>query len=161
IDATARRFAGHKLDGVLSTDEYVGAAIAAAVARKLDLPGADPAHIVTAQHKYFSRVAQKRAVPEAVPDFALVPLRLPTPLEAPLPFPFFVKAVKGTFSVFAAKVDDEAALRRHLNFRFWERFLLSRVTRPFNQLVRALTTLDRDANFFIGEQLISGVQVTL
>ena len=35
------------------------------------------------------------------------------------------------------------------------------MTRPFNQLVRALTNLDHDADWFIGEQLIRGVQVTL
>lgn len=160
-DRLVKKYRGAKLDGVMSSDEYVGAAIAAAVARRLDLPAADPAKIVTAQHKYFSRVGQKEAVPEAVPDFALVPLFEEQRADRTLPFPFFVKPVKGTFSLFAAKVDDAAALKKHLAFSAWERFLLRRVTRPFNDLIRAHTTLDRDANWFIGEELVQGVQVTL
>jgi hypothetical protein len=161
IDELAARYAGRGLAGVLSSDEYVGAAIAAAVARQLGLPGADPAQIVTAQHKYYSRLRQREAVPEAVPDFALVPLRRGRRAERTLPFPFFVKPCKGTFSLFAAKVDSEAQLAGHLAFRPHERFLLGRVTRPFNQLLRRLTTLEHDADWFIGESLISGVQVTL
>ncbi len=161
IDTLAERYRGARLDGVMSSDEYVGAAIAAALARKLGLPGADPAQIVTAQHKYFSRKRQKAAVPEVVPNFTLVPLFPGQQAERTIEFPFFVKPCKGTFSLFAAKVEDEAALRKHLSFNAWERFLLRRVTRPFNDLVGALTDLDRDANWFIGEELIHGVQVTV
>jgi hypothetical protein len=160
IERVARKYEGAGLDGVLSSDEYVGAAIAAVLAKKLRLPGAEPAHILTAQHKYFSRQAQKAAVPEAVPDFDLVPLRGAIALPK-LAFPFFVKPVKGTFSLFATKVDDEAALRKHLGFQFHERFLLRTVTAPFNELVRAHTDLSYDANAFIAEALIRGVQVTL
>jgi hypothetical protein len=161
VAEVARRFAGEGLAGVLSSDEYVGAAIAAAVAQRLGLPGSDPGHIVMAQHKYYSREKQRAAVPEAVPDFALVPLFPHQRAERTLPFPFFVKPCKGTFSLFAAKVDDPAALTKHLAFSFWERFLLRRVTTPFNQLVRAYTDCEKDADWFIGEQLIEGVQVTV
>lgn len=162
IDQLVERYRGAGLAGVLSSDEYVGAAIAAAVARKLGLPGADPAHIVIAQHKFASRRLQKAAVPEAVPDFCLVPLDPHAAPPAPLlPFPFFVKPVKGTFSLFAAKVADAPALKKHLSFGPLERFALGRVTAPFNDLIRAVTSLEHDANWFIGEELIEGVQVTL
>jgi hypothetical protein len=161
VDRLVRRYRGRHLDGVLSSDEYVGAAIAAAVAKGLGLPGADPAHILIAQHKFFSRARQKAAVPEAVPDFAWVRMFPEQKVDRQLPFPFFVKPVKGTFSLFAARVADEAALARHLRFRFWERLLLKRVTRPFNDLLRAYTDVDHDANWFIGEELIEGIQVTL
>src|SRR6266498_2481557 len=46
----ARKYRG-KIDGVLSTDEYIGAIIAAAVARELGLPANDPGKIIEAQHK--------------------------------------------------------------------------------------------------------------
>jgi biotin carboxylase len=144
----------------MSSDEYVGAAMAAALARELRLPHADPAHIVTAQHKLASRRLQKLAVPEAVPDFALVRIATAVP-EPALPFPFFVKPVKGTFSLFAKKVDDEAALRAHLKFKPWERFALGRVTAPFEALARAYTTIEVESRAFIAESLIEGVQVTL
>jgi hypothetical protein len=161
VDRLAAKYRGAGLAGVLSTDEYVGAAMAAALARELGLPGSDPAHIVTAQHKYASRRLQKAAVPEAVPDFALVPIRPSLKADRQLAFPFFVKPVKGTFSLFAAKVADQAALDKHLAFRFWERFLLGRVTSPFNQLVKVYGKLELDADWFIAESLIQGVQITL
>ena len=160
IDHLAKKYEREKIDGVMSSDEYVGAAIAAALAKKLGLPHAEPDHIVAAQHKYFSRVRQRDAVPEAIPSFDIVPLAHLLAIPK-LPFPFFVKPVKGTFSLFAAKVDDEAALRKHLDFKAYERLLLRVVTAPFNDLLRAFTTLDRDANAFVAESLISGVQVTL
>jgi hypothetical protein len=127
-----RKYRDAGLAGVMSSDEYVGAAMAAAVARELRLPHADPAHIVTAQHKLASRRLQKQAVPEAVPDFALVRLATATP-EPALPYPFFVKPVKGTFSLFAKRVPDQAALKAHLRFKPWERFALGRITAPFDR----------------------------
>jgi biotin carboxylase len=156
-----REFSGGSIDGVLSSDEYVGAAIAAAVAGRLNLPGADPADILLAQHKYYAREKQREAVPEAVPAFTWVPLRPSASDELALPFPFFVKPVKGTFSLFASRVADRAQLERHLAFKPWERFLLHRVLSPFNDLLAAYTQVERDASWFIGEELIEGVQVTL
>jgi hypothetical protein len=160
VDRLARRYKGAALAGVMSSDEYVGAAMAAALGRALGLPHAEPAHIVTAQHKLASRKLQKLAVPEAVPDFALVRLQTKTP-EPALAFPFFVKPIKGTFSLFAKKVDDESALRKHLDFKLWERVALGRVTAPFDDLVRAHSDIDVESRAFIAESLIEGVQVTL
>jgi hypothetical protein len=149
------------LTGVLSSDEYIGAIIAAVIARRLGLPGTDPAAIVRAQHKFYSRVAQRAAVPEATPDFELVPLTGVRDFTARLPYPFFVKPVKGTFSVFADKVADHEALQKHLGFSVFERLLLRRVTRPFNDLLLGLTEFEHDADHFIGEQLVTGDQVTV
>ncbi len=161
VESLARRFEKERVDGVLSSDEYLGAAIAAAVAKKLGLPGADPGCILRAQHKHASRIAQAKVVPEAVPKFALVPIDASGGAKVPLAYPFFVKPIKGTFSLFASKVASDAELRKHFAFRFWERFALGRVTRPFNDLVRAYTDIDVDALAFLGEELVEGVQVTL
>ncbi|MFP6687300.1 MAG: hypothetical protein VB934_21445, partial [Polyangiaceae bacterium] len=68
---------------------------------------------------------------------------------------------KGTFSVFAAKVDDFAALQKHLSFNILERMAINRVARPYNELLRAYTDLEHDAGFFCGEGLMVGDQVTV
>ena len=62
-----------KIDAVLSSDEYIGAIIAAAVAQELKLPGNDPAKIILAQHKYFSRLVQQKYCPEASVNCELIP----------------------------------------------------------------------------------------
>src|SRR5262245_56047003 len=160
IEDAVQRFGRAGIDGVLSSDEYIGAIIAAEVARRFGLPANDPARIIHAQHKFHARQAMARAAPEANPGFCLIPIAGLSRDQVALEFPFFVKPVKGTFSVFAAKVDSYAALEKHLGFNVLERLLLKRVTRPYNELLRALSHLEHDANNFIGEQLIEGDQVT-
>ena len=161
IDDVEKRFGRANLDGVMSTDEYIGAIIAAEVARRLGLQGGDPASIILAQHKYYSRVAQQRVAPDVTPAATLIPLGKVDEHALSIPFPFFVKPCKGTFSVFAAKVDDLSALRKHLDFNVFERLALGRVVKPFNDLLRALTDLEHDASAFCGEGLMSGDQVTV
>jgi len=149
------------LDGVLSTDEYIGAICAAGIARELGLAGADPGHIVLAQHKYYSRMAQREVIPEAAPGCTLIPLLGVQEADLAIDFPMFVKPVKGTFSVFAALVNNIDELREHLRFNVLERLAIKRVTRPFNQLLRRYTDLEHNADFFTGEGLMKGLQVTV
>ncbi len=161
IDKTVRRFEQERIDGVLSTDEYLGAVIAAVVAKRLGLPGSDPEKVILAQHKFFSRQRQKSIASSATPDFQLIPVSKDSGIASTLDFPCFLKPVKGTFSVFARRVDNPAAARDHLNFTLVEKFCLKHLTNPFNSLLRAYTDLDHDANNFIGEQLLEGIQVTV
>jgi len=150
-----------KIDAVLSSDEYIGAIVAAAVSQKLGLSGTDPAKIILAQHKYFSRLVQQEHCKDASVKCELIPQKINSEFNAELPYPFFVKPVKGTFSLFAKKVNNLGALRSHLAFNWFERILLNTITRPFNHLIREYTDLEEEANFFIGEELIEGVQVTV
>jgi hypothetical protein len=150
-----------KIDGVLSTDEYIGAILAAAIARELGLPANDPARIIEAQHKYHSRMVQKRLGLEGTPECTLIPIRGAKQPDLRAPFPMFVKPCKGTFSLFAKLCPDFAALEKHLDFGVLESLALKRVTKPFNDLLRAYTTFEEDANWFIGETPMKGDQVTV
>ncbi|MBL4683965.1 MAG: hypothetical protein JKY37_05205, partial [Nannocystaceae bacterium] len=107
------------------------------------------------------RLAQQTAAPEATPGATLVPIHGVKPEDLTIEFPFFVKPCKGTFSVFAGKVDDFPALLKHLNFNILERLAINRVAKPFNDLLRAFTDLEHDASFFCGEELLVGDQVTV
>jgi ATP-grasp domain-containing protein len=160
LERTERELRRARVDAVVSTDEYLGTVLAAILARRLGLPGADPAAILRAQHKYYARAAQKKVAPAHVPDFQLVGLP-PAADEIALPFPLFVKPVKGSFSMFAARVDSFAALRRHLDFNPLWRFAMRRVLAPFNQLFRSITHLPLDASRFLAETPLRGRQVAL
>lgn len=161
IDRVTRKIKSEGFDAVLSTDEYIGAIIAAVCARNCGLPGSNAAQIILAQHKYYSRLMQQKTCPDAAVECALVPLSIPGDFESALSFPFFAKPVKGTFSLFAKKIDTMAALKQHLAFNPLERLALNRITKPFNDLLKAYSELEFDANYFIGEEMISGVQVTV
>lgn len=156
--AAARR---KPIDGVLSTNEQFGALIAAVLARRLGLPGADPEAIVTAQHKYYARQALARTAPEATPAFAVFPYTVRHAAEVALPFPFFVKPVKATFSVLARRVDNFAQLRRHLSFRPFEQHIIKRLVKPFNDLMRDHPQFAIDAHHLVAEGLVDGMQVNV
>jgi len=161
IKRIAAKIRDEKIDAVLSSDEYIGAIIAAIVSKKTGLSGTDPAKIILAQHKYFSRLIQQEHCKEASVNCELIPQKITTKFKAKLPYPFFVKPVKGTFSLFANKVNNFENLKDHLTFNWYEHILLKAITRPFNHLIRDYTSLQENANFFIGEELIEGVQVTV
>lgn len=158
VARTARAWRG-RIDGVLSSSDYPGATLAAALARELGLPGPDPAAVIRASHKYVSRQVQGEAAPEAVPPFDLVdPAR---PERAPATgFPCFVKPVKGAFSLLARRVDRAEDLRAFLARPAVGEFL--REWMPiFNQCVRRYTDLEHDGRYFIAEGLLAGRQVTV
>jgi ATP-grasp domain len=148
-----------RIDGAASSSDYPGAALAAAIAAELGLAGARPESVLTAAHKYYSRIAQQRAAPEAVPDFALVDLRGPVPAP-PLPFPFWLKPVKGSFSVLARRIDDAKAFHE---------FVTSRELRAYgsdylaiwNRLIAHYTDHRVDGRALIAEGVLRGDMVTV
>ena len=145
---------------VFSPNEHFGVLMAAVVARRLGLPGPDPGAVLTAQHKYYARCALERALPQANPRFAVFPNAFHD-AELPLAFPFFVKPVKATFSVLARRVDALAELRRHLRFRPFERYLVDRLLRPFNDLLFEHWSRALDAGHLLAEGLVEGMQVNV
>ena len=78
-----------------------------------------------------------------------------------MPFPFFVKPVKATYSVLARRVDSFAELRRHLSFNRMETFVIKRLVKPFNDVMRAQTDFRVDAHHLIAESLLEGWQVSV
>lgn len=72
IEDAVAEFREAKIDGVVASDDYPRSIVAAAIARRLNLPGPSAATILPCQHKYYSRIAQHKVLPEAVPSFALL-----------------------------------------------------------------------------------------
>jgi biotin carboxylase len=160
IEKLVRKYRGH-IDGVISNNEQFGALIAAVVAQRLGLPGTDPAAIIAAQHKYYARCLQQKIVPDATPRFSVFPYQLASAAGAGLAFPFYVKPVKATYSVLARRVDNFAQLQAHLRFNALEKLILHKLINPFNDLMACYTPFAIDALHLIGEELMTGVQVSL
>ncbi len=160
VEKLVKKYRG-RLDGVISNNEHFGALIAAVVAQRLGLPGTDPAVIIAAQHKYYARCLQQKIVPEATPRFSVFPYKVETPAAVGLPFPFYVKPVKATFSVLARRVDNFAQLQSHLRFNPLETLILHKLVTPFNDLMARFTPFIIDAHHLIAEEVMTGVQVNL
>jgi biotin carboxylase len=157
IENAVTKLRGARLHGVFASDDYPGCILAAAIAQRLGLPGPDPAKILLCQHKYYSRLAQRGAVPEAVPPFAIV--RADPSADLPLiPMPVFVKPVKSFFSILAQRADTPDELRRlakaagpHLNG----------FVKPFNALLQRYTDFSFSGSHLIVEAMLDGAQVTV
>ncbi len=161
VNEVVRRFRGERLDGVLSNNEYFGALVAAVVAEKLGLPGNDPRVVLTAQHKFYARKAFAGIAPEASPRFAAFPYALRSRDDLPFELPCFVKPVKATFSVLARRVDSFEELRRHLSFWPFEKYVIKRLVKPFNDLLPWYTDFDVNAHHMIAEEILPGHQVNM
>jgi biotin carboxylase len=148
---------GTDIAGVVSTDDYPGAALAAVLAKKLGLPGPEPSVVLICQHKYFSRLAQSKIVPEAVPPFAVVDVAEDAPLPETIFFPAFVKPVKSFFSIGAQRIDTQTALieaKRH-----WlelDDFFL-----PLERMLERHAGISFGTMRLIAEGVLKGRQVTV
>lgn len=157
IDHLIKTYRDEKLAGVISSDDYPGAIIASILAHALKLQGPHPELVLLCQHKYYSRLAQKKYVPHAVPNFVLVdPFSLDQHADPPLPFPFFLKPVKSFLSCFATTISSHAELLVSK-----KNFPPAEFLEPFNMLLKKHTKLQYNSDYFIAEELLKGHQATI
>jgi hypothetical protein len=161
VNGLLERFRRERLDGVFSNNEYFGALIAAVLAEKLGLPGNDPRVVITAQHKFYARQAFTRIAPEAAARFAAFPYTVRSRADLPFELPCFVKPVRATFSVLARRIDRFEELQRHLAFWPFEKWVIKRLVKPFNDLMRWYTDFPLDAHHLIAEEILPGVQLNM
>ena len=161
VDKLATKYRDKNLAGIVSSNEQFGALAGALLARKLGLPGPDPKALIAAQHKYIARRILQQEVPEANVAFHVFPYTFLSADEIPLKFPYYVKPVKAAYSVLARRVDSFAELQQHMTFHPWEQYIIKRLVRPFNDVVKKLTDFDVDAHWMIAEELIDGQQINV
>ncbi len=152
------KYQTRRLDGVIGTHDGPENTVAAIVARELGLCGVDPAKAFVCEHKYYSRQAQKKIVPHAVPDFQCLAIDSLKQDDVTLSYPFFVKPVKSAFSMLARPIHDFETLEAFLPK---VRKHLAQSLPAFNTLLKKYTTLELDANFLLAEQMLEGEQVTV
>lgn len=125
------------------------------------LPSASLESVLRCQHKFWSRLEQRRVVPEHTPRFALVRPEDEVS-EPPLPYPFWLKPIR--------------SFRSHLGFRITDRTTfdaaleeirrdLPRIGDPFDKILGraelAPEVADVGGTSCIAEELIRGRQCTL
>jgi hypothetical protein len=150
---------------VLSNDEQFGALMGAVLAQQLHLPGNDPRAVIACHHKWESREIQRRAAPENVPAYCAFPyedLHLGrVPAQLTLPYPFFVKPLKATFSVLAREIDSFHTLLSHMRFAPFEKHIIRRLIKPFNDISARIAPSSVDAAWLIGEEIVRGHQLNI
>lgn len=161
IDKTVKRLRALAPAGVISNDENIGCALASIIAERLALPGPNTQSVLLCQHKYYARRAQQECIPEATPQFWLMDKAKQTDGAGPVNFPCFVKPVKGTFSIMAKEVASLEELEEHTTLSMFERLIWHIRLYPFNRLLSRYTDFDKNGNYFLGEQVLTGHQVSV
>jgi len=137
--------------------------LAALIAEAIGLPSPSFESLFLCQHKYYSRLHQREAAPDAIPQFHLLdPSRSPHPSDIPMTLPVFVKPVKSYLSILARRIDTLADLSRTVEEA---RLRLPGIAEMFNGFVGA-SRLDKrfreiSGSFLLVEEFLSGHQVTL
>lgn len=160
VERLARRYQG-RLDGVLSAHEQFGALAAALLAERLGLPGTDPAAILACQHKLFCRGVIERVAPEANVRYRALPCELGGKPSGEIDYPAFVKPVKAAYSVLARRVDSPEDLARHIRFAPFERHIIERLVKPFDDICRRRLATVLDARHMLVEEVVEAPQFNL
>ena len=134
-------------EGVIGTKD-LSALLAAIVAERRGLPGPSPTSLLALQHKPTSRDVQRLVAPESTPKFCV--------LEnggVPCDPPFFAKPVVGRLSQNAYRIDDLSELAKLHE--------ADRYTARYAEIAAIAGGDPARAHGFIGEELLSGDEVTL
>ncbi|BDC34805.1 hypothetical protein Noda2021_07630 [Candidatus Dependentiae bacterium Noda2021] len=156
LSITAKKY---NVTGVASTDDYPGSIYASIIAHYNGLRGPRPAALLQCQHKYNSRVVQKRYVPEVTPHFTLFDTLedVEQSLLDAMVYPVFVKPVKSYYSVGANKASNAAQLKEMLTQAMLPRQFLSH----FDWFLKTFGGSEIDSCAVLVESFLSGIQVTL
>jgi len=151
--------------GVVAFDDYPASLLSLAIANRLGLPGASLESALTANHKVWSRVFQRQAAPASVPRFQIIdPSRDYRTDDLKLPFPFWLKPVKGAMSFLGRRINSLEEFRCAAAKARCE---LPPYARAFNEFL-AMTPPPINGRYgavrgdwLIAEELMSGHQCTL
>ncbi|MHC3427292.1 ATP-grasp domain-containing protein [Streptomyces sp. DT18] len=158
--ATLDAFDG-SVDAVVGYWDFPVSALVPLLCAERGLRATSVESIVRCEHKYWSRLIQREAAPEAVPGFGLVDLdeTEPRPPEG-VSFPMWLKPVKSYSSELAFGVKDEAEFRKAVEEI---RAGIGRVGGPFTRLMDGIDLPPEIAEAggaaCLAEEALTGVQV--
>jgi len=133
------------------------------LARRFGLRGPSLEAVVRCEDKYWSRLEQRKVVPDCVPRFCRFDPFAGDPLDQiPLAYPFWMKPVKAWRSQLGFRIGNEAEFREALAV---VRRHIGRLSEPFNALLNYLELpggIPRgEGGFCLAEEIIGGRQCTL
>lgn len=133
------------------------------VAKHYNLPHLPLDALIKCEHKYLSRTEQKKAMPDAVPDFNLIDPFGDQPFNSvEIDFPFWLKPMVSFASQLCYKVSNKDEFDSALS-EIKER--IHRFADPFNFVLNEAEIPDSikgiDGYYCLAEQMISGKQCTV
>ncbi|MFW5682293.1 MAG: ATP-grasp domain-containing protein [Phycisphaeraceae bacterium] len=164
IDVAAERM--HNVEGgphgVTSFFDFPGTILASILAERFGLPGPSLEAVMKCEHKYWSRLEQKKVAPDHVPAFqAFDPYAEDVVKNIRLIPPFWIKPIKSFRSYLAFSIADESQFAKAVEVC---RESAGEIMDPFQEILEAFE-FPREwremKETFIAESPLSGAQCTL
>ncbi|MFW6092696.1 MAG: ATP-grasp domain-containing protein [Pseudomonadota bacterium] len=152
------------VDAIISYWDFPSSVMTHILRRRYSHPGPTLESVLRCEHKYWSRLEQKRATPDVVPEFAAVNPFSDDPLQyVDFDYPFWLKPVKSHSSTLGFRIDSRADIDTAIPLI---REGIGRFGDPFNHLAGFADLPPEirrvDGNHCIAEEIISeGRQCTL
>jgi biotin carboxylase len=152
-------FAG-SIDAVVSHWDFPSSLLAPILAHERGIPAPSVTSMLKCEHKYWSRLEQRDAVPEVVPGFAAFDPFDDDALDTiDLSFPFWVKPVKAHSSNMGFEIHDKEGFEAALEEI---RAQITDIGDAFNQVLRRVDLPEAlqgaDGNTCLAEEIITGIQ---
>ncbi|MEX1033732.1 MAG: ATP-grasp domain-containing protein, partial [Cellvibrionaceae bacterium] len=146
------------IHGIICHWDFPVNPMAAILAEEFGLRYPSLTSILKCSHKYWSRVEQQNAVPEATPRFcAIDPFDDDPASQVTLDYPFWVKPIAGYNSLLGFRIDNAGDFTRAIEAA---REKIGRIGDEFNTFLERIhvpTELGGvDGNYLIAEELIGG-----
>ncbi|MGM0577652.1 MAG: ATP-grasp domain-containing protein [Myxococcota bacterium] len=157
-----RSFPG-TVDAVLGYMDFPVSTMLPILCREFDLPTSSLESVLRCEHKYWSRLEQRRAVPEHTPAFcAFDPFDDGSVADIALPYPFWVKPIKSAGSHLGFRIGGRADLRRAVE-RIREG--IRRYGDPFDHIVERADVPEEvrrvRGRWCLAEEIVHGRQCTV
>jgi biotin carboxylase len=149
------------IDAIVSFWDFPVSLMVALLGRKYGTVCAPLESVFRCEHKYWSRVEQRRAVPELIPKFVRFDPFDERALEKiDLPFPFWIKPIKSFAAHLGFRIDSAESFHQSVTVI---RRNIGRFAEPFDYLLQFAEVPPeiREGGFCLAEQIIGGKQCTL
>lgn len=148
------------IDAIVSHWDFPSSLLAPILAREHGIPAPSITSMLKCEHKYWSRLEQREAVPEVVPGFAAFDPFDDDALDTiDLSFPFWVKPVKAHSSSMGFEIHDKESFESAVEEIRAE---ITDIGDAFNQVLRRVDLPESiegaDGNTCLAEEIITGIQ---
>jgi len=148
------------IDAIIAQWDFPTSILVPILCKEYNIPSPSVESVLKCEHKYWSRLEQKKIIPEVVPDFCGVDPFADDPLsQVTLDYPFWIKPIKAFSSHLGFKIENEEQFHAAIEEI---RQGIRQLGDPFNEALRYADLPPEiggmDGNSCIAEQIISGVQ---
>lgn len=148
------------IDAIIAQWDFPTSLLVPILCKEYNIPSPSVESVLKCEHKYWSRLEQKKVIPDVVPDFCGVDPFADDPLsQVTLDYPFWIKPIKAFSSHLGFKIENEEQFHAAIEEI---RQGIRQLGDPFNEALRYADLppeiREMDGNSCIAEQIISGVQ---